>query len=78
MEAALKLVTTGVGDTIASRAVVDSPAFPAGLHTARFADPLYDTIALVRRRGHPLSRATRELARIAEDTLREIRLARGL
>ncbi|MGD6747655.1 LysR family transcriptional regulator [Streptomyces sp. BH106] len=78
VEAALKLVTTGVGDTIASRAVVDSPAFPAGLHTARFADPLYDTIALVRRRGHPLSRATRELARIAEDTLREIRLARGL
>ncbi|MHC5260501.1 LysR family transcriptional regulator [Streptomyces sp. UC4497] len=78
VEAALKLATTGVGDTIASRAVVDSPAFPAGLHTARFADPLYDTIALVRRRGHPLSRATRELARIAEDTLREIRLARGL
>ncbi|MFJ9176584.1 LysR family transcriptional regulator [Streptomyces sp. NPDC102360] len=78
VEAALKLVTTGVGDTIASRAVVDSPAFPAGLHTASFADPLYDTIALVRRRGHPLSRATRELARIAEDTLREIRVARGL
>ncbi|MGW0686210.1 LysR family transcriptional regulator [Streptomyces sp. NPDC002754] len=78
VEAALKLVTTGVGDTIASRAVVDSPAFPAGLRTASFADPLYDTIALVRRRGHPLSRATRELARIAEDTLREIRLARGL
>ncbi|MEU1050491.1 LysR family transcriptional regulator [Streptomyces sp. NPDC005897] len=78
VEAALKLVTTGVGDTIASRAVVDSPAFPAGLHTAPFADPLYDTIALVRRRGHPLSRATRELARIAEDTLREIRVARGL
>ncbi|MFD7296856.1 LysR family transcriptional regulator [Streptomyces sp. NPDC059897] len=78
VEAALKLATTGVGDTIASRAVVDSPAFPAGLHTASFADPLYDTIALVRRRGHPLSRATRELARIAEDTLREIRVARGL
>ncbi|MFG2320228.1 LysR family transcriptional regulator [Streptomyces tendae] len=78
VEAALKLVTMGVGDTIASRAVVDSPAFPAGLHTAPFADPLYDTIALVRRRGHPLSRATRELARIAEDTLREIRVARGL
>ncbi|WP_369199407.1 LysR family transcriptional regulator [Streptomyces sp. PU-14G] len=78
VEAALKLVTTGVGDTIASRAVVDSPAFPAGLHTTPFADPVYDTIALVRRRGHPLSRATRELARIAEDTLREFRLARGL
>ncbi|MET8468540.1 LysR family transcriptional regulator [Streptomyces sp. NPDC006422] len=78
VEAALKLAATGVGDTIASRAVVDSPAFPDGLHTAPFAEPLYDTIALVRRRGHPLSRATRELVRIAEDTLREIRTERSL
>ncbi|MET9494154.1 LysR substrate-binding domain-containing protein [Streptomyces sp. NPDC006552] len=72
VEAALKLVAAGVGDTIASRAVVEAPTFPAGLRTAPFAEPLYDTIALVRRRGYPLSRATRELARIAEDTLREI------
>lgn len=72
VEAALKLAAAGVGDTIASRAVIDSPTFPAGLHTAPFAEPLYDTIALVRRRGRPLSRATRELARLAEDTIREI------
>lgn len=72
VEAALKLAATGVGDTIASRAVIDSPRFPAGLHTAPFAEPLYDTIALVRRHGRPLSRATRELARLAEDTIREI------
>ncbi|MFC8128228.1 LysR family transcriptional regulator [Streptomyces sp. NPDC057302] len=72
VEAALKLTAAGVGDTIASRAVIASPSFPAGLHTAPFAEPLYDTIALVRRRGHPLSRATRELARLAEDTIREI------
>ncbi|MFC8225881.1 LysR family transcriptional regulator [Streptomyces sp. NPDC057287] len=72
VEAALKLAAAGIGDTIASRAVIASPSFPAGLRTAPFADPLYDTIALVRRRGHPLSRATRELARLAEDTLREI------
>ncbi|MFZ4191569.1 LysR family transcriptional regulator [Streptomyces pseudogriseolus] len=78
VEAALGLVAAGVGDTIASRAVIASPAFPAGLRTVPFADPLYDTIALVRRRGHPLSRATRELARIAEDTLREIRTDVGL
>ncbi|MFB8419759.1 LysR family transcriptional regulator [Streptomyces albidoflavus] len=73
VEAALKLAAAGVGDTIASRAVIASPTFPAGLRTAPFAEPLYDTIALVRRRGHPLSRATRELARLAEDTLRELR-----
>lgn len=72
VEAAVKLAAAGVGDTIASRAVISSPAFPAGLHTAPFAEPLYDTIALVRRRGRPLSRATRELARLAEDTIREI------
>ncbi|MFI9027776.1 LysR family transcriptional regulator [Streptomyces sp. NPDC053560] len=73
VEAALNLAAAGVGDTITSRAVINSPGFPAGLHTAPFAEPLYDTIALVRRRGHPLSRATRELARLAEDTIRELR-----
>ncbi|MGW5733630.1 MULTISPECIES: LysR family transcriptional regulator [Streptomyces] len=72
VEAALKLAAAGVGDTIASRAVISSSSFPAGLRTAPFAEPLYDTIALVRRRGRPLSRATRELARLAEDTIREI------
>lgn len=78
VEAALNLVAAGVGDTIASRAVVAGQSFPAGLRTVPFADPLYDTIALVRRRGHPLSRATRELARLAEDTLRELRTDFGL
>ncbi|GAA5207780.1 LysR family transcriptional regulator [Streptomyces thinghirensis] len=73
VEAAVKLAAVGVGDTIASRAVVSGPSFPSGLHTASFAEPLYDTIALVRRRSRPLSRATRELARLAEDTLRELR-----
>ncbi|MEU1350564.1 LysR family transcriptional regulator [Streptomyces sp. NPDC005775] len=78
VEAALGLVAAGVGDTIASRAVIAGPSFPPGLRTASFADPLYDTIALVKRRGHPLSRATRELARLAEDTLRELRTDLGL
>lgn len=72
VEAALKLAAAGAGDTIASRAVIASPSFPAGLHTAPFTEPLYDTIALVRRRGHALSRATRELARLTEDTIREL------
>ncbi|MEU6439355.1 LysR family transcriptional regulator [Streptomyces sp. NPDC047046] len=72
VEAALKLAAAGIGDTIASRAVISSPSFPPGLFTAPFTEPLYDTIALVRRRGRPLSRATRELARLAEDTIREI------
>lgn len=69
VEAALKLVADGVGDTIASAAVVASDIFPAGLHTAPFSEPLFDTIALARKRGRPLSRATEELARLAEDVL---------
>ncbi|MCF2436193.1 hypothetical protein LV779_24865 [Streptomyces thinghirensis] len=56
VEAAVKLAAVGVGDTIASRAVVSGPSFPSELHTASFAEPLYDTIALVRRRGRPSCR----------------------
>jgi hypothetical protein len=48
-----------------------APTFPAGVHTVRFAEPLYDTIALVRRQGVPLSPATRELARLARRMLLE-------
>jgi DNA-binding transcriptional LysR family regulator len=71
VESALDLVVRGAGDTIVSRAVVAGPSFPAGLHTAPFADPLYDTIALVQRLGAPLSPATRELARLARRMLLE-------
>ncbi|GAB3561527.1 LysR family transcriptional regulator [Amycolatopsis endophytica] len=73
VEAALKLVAAGVGDTIASAAVVGSRAFPPGLHTASFDEPMFDTIALARKRGRPLSRATREFARLAEDAISEMR-----
>jgi hypothetical protein len=74
VEAALKLVAGRVGDTIVSGAVIESGVFPSGLHTVPFAEPLYDTIALAQRRGRPLSNATREFARLAEDTIRELAL----
>ncbi|XVQ07358.1 LysR family transcriptional regulator [Spirillospora sp. CA-255316] len=73
VEAALKLVAAGVGDTIVSSALLGSPAFPVDLHTVSFADPLFDTIAFARKRGRPLSRATRELARLAEDAISVVR-----
>jgi len=73
VESALKLVSGHVGDTIASGAVIDSDAFPAGLHTAPFVPPLFDTIALAQHRSRPLSNATREFARLAEDTIGELR-----
>ncbi|MBU8826898.1 LysR family transcriptional regulator [Mycolicibacterium goodii] len=74
VEAALKLAAGRVGDTIASGAVIDSDAFPAALYTAPFAEPLYDVIALAQHRARPLSNATREFARLAEDTIRELHI----
>ena len=71
IDSALDLVARGAGDTIVSGAVAAAPTFPAGVHTVRFAEPLHDTIALVRRQGVPLSPATRELARLARRMLLE-------
>jgi DNA-binding transcriptional LysR family regulator len=72
VEAALKLVAAGVGDTIASSAVVNSAAFPAGLHTVAFAEPLFDAIALAQHHARPLSRATREFAYLTEEAIRTL------
>lgn len=69
LASALTLVRAGVGDTFACRAAVASHTFPAGLHVTSFAEPMYDTIALVTRRSHTLSPATRELVRFAQQTL---------
>lgn len=69
VESALSLVARGIGDTIASRAVTDHAAFPAGLHRAAFAEPLFDTIALVKRRDATLSPGTAELAEMATTAL---------
>jgi DNA-binding transcriptional LysR family regulator len=69
VEAALNLVARGVGDTMISRAVADSTACPSVVQTVPFAEPMYDTIALIQRRSAILSPATRELARLAQRTL---------
>jgi len=69
VEAALNLVARGVGDTMISRAVADSTACPSVVQTVPFAEPMYDTIALIQRQSAILSPATRELARLAQRTL---------
>lgn len=71
VESALALAARGVGDTIASRAVTTHPSFPAELRTAPFADPLYDTIALIKRTNSTPSPGTAELARLATQMLAE-------
>lgn len=70
VETALNLVAAGAGDTFTSRAVIAGPACPAGLGSVPFDPPIYDTIALVRRENRPLSPATREIARMAQQMLR--------
>ncbi len=69
VEAALGLVARGMGDTFVCRAVVAGAAFPRGLGVVPFAEPLFDTIALVVREAGVLSPATRELARLAQEML---------
>ena len=70
VESALVLVARGMGDTLLSRAVASSAGFPASVGTVSFAEPLFDTIALITREGATLSPATAELARLATEMLR--------
>lgn len=69
VESALSLVSRGVGDTIICRAVADSAACPGNIHVVPFAEPLYDTIALIQRDNGPLSPATAELTQSARQML---------
>jgi hypothetical protein len=50
-ETAFQLAAKGLGNTIAARAVTRSLAFPAGLSTVGFAEPLFDSFALITRPG---------------------------
>lgn len=69
VETALSLVATGAADTIVSRTIAESTSFPPGIDVTPFAEPMYDTIALIQREGTHLSPATRRLAELAEHTL---------
>lgn len=69
VDAALDLVATGAGETFVSRALTAGSILPAGLRLLPFAEPLYDTVALIQTEGGVLSPATRELARLARETL---------
>jgi DNA-binding transcriptional LysR family regulator len=75
---ALRLAELGVGDTIVARAAVDGGFLPEGLRVTAFEEPFYDTLAVVKQRGLPLSPATRELVSIALDRLHAFERRRGL
>jgi DNA-binding transcriptional LysR family regulator len=74
VESALNLVARGVGDTIASRAVMARRGL-SGLHVTSLDPPMHDTIAFVRRESVPLSAATREIADLAQRMLRRNKAA---
>lgn len=62
---ALDLVAAGAGDTFISRTIVDSGTCPSEILFTSFAEPFYETVALVQREDTVLSPATAELARLA-------------
>lgn len=69
VETAVSLVASGAGDSMISKTIVQSPGFPKNIRFFPFAEPLYDTIALVQREAAYLSPATRKFAELAQRTL---------
>ncbi|TAM68491.1 MAG: LysR family transcriptional regulator [Microbacteriaceae bacterium] len=69
VETAIGLVSAGAGGSIVSKSIAQKPGFPAAIQTYPFAEPLYDTLALIQREGARLSPATRKFAELAEEML---------
>ncbi len=65
VELALSLVARGLGDTLVSASIVASPTLPVGIGSAPFAEPIFDTMALLVREDATLSPVTEELVRMA-------------
>jgi DNA-binding transcriptional LysR family regulator len=72
IETALRLVADGLGDTYLPSAYTHAPYYPAELSTVSFSPPLYDTFAVVTRRGARLSPAVRELIEQLETHMRTV------
>jgi DNA-binding transcriptional LysR family regulator len=64
--AALELAARGVGDTLVTRALLDSLGYADRLSAVPLEPPLCETFAFVRRRNARLSPATRALMTLAE------------
>jgi DNA-binding transcriptional LysR family regulator len=71
VEIALELAADGAGDALASRGILHAMGrrLPRRLGWVPFDPPLYDTFALVSRRGATLSPASREFFALAEERL---------
>ena len=73
IDLALRLVAAGLGDTYLPSAYTRAPYYPQGLTTASFSPALYDTFAIITRRGAArLSSGMRELLRELEAHMRAV------
>jgi DNA-binding transcriptional LysR family regulator len=69
---ALRLVAAGIGDTYLPSAYTRAPYYAAGLTSAPFRPPLYDTFAIVTRPGARPSAGVRELLGEVEAHMRAV------
>ena len=69
---ALRLVAAGIGDTYLPTAYTRAPYYPKGLSTTSFSPALYDTFAIVTRRGARLTPGVRELLTDLEAHMRVV------
>lgn len=66
VHSALRLAALGLGDTFAAQAVTESSPLDPKLYAGSFSPPMYDVLALVRRRGLPLSPAAEKLSAVVK------------
>jgi DNA-binding transcriptional LysR family regulator len=72
MEAAVQVVARGLGDTVLARAVLGRMRGTRSLQVAPFADPLWETFALIARRDAPVSPATRAFVELVQRRLERL------
>lgn len=68
-ETAYSLVAAGAGDSFMARGILDSLRGADNVLSFPFAEPLYDTIALVQRKNGYLSPATRRFSSFAQNAI---------
>ncbi len=71
-EAAVELAAKGLGSTIVSKTVRESPGFPASLKTVPLAPPLHDVLAIIWPKDSHLSPATDALLSFTRAHIRRI------
>jgi DNA-binding transcriptional LysR family regulator len=72
LDTALQLASTGLANTYVPLAVTRSAVFPANLTTCSFDPPMYDTFAIITRRGVRVSPAMAEFLRLVIQHMRTV------